>query len=193
MSKEKIVNLPNALSAYRLLAIPFIVWAILKGDKHLFITLLSVNLITDILDGIIARAFKLETALGARLDSLADIGSYLLAVLGLLILEREFVNEHETAFKIIIVLYFIPQIISLFRFRKTLSLHLYSSKVLGYVQGIFMFTYFFFGYSAWYFYFMIIVSCLSYCEEMIIVSFIPQLKSNVKSLYFILKENKLIR
>ena len=192
MKKEKIINLPNALSAYRLLAVPFIIWSIWRGNKNLYITLLSINLITDILDGLIARALKLETKLGAQLDSYADLGSCLMAFAGVFILENGFVKAHATAFEILMGLYALPYIISLMRFRRVPSLHLYSSKLLGYVQGIFMFSYFVFGYSAWYFYFMIAVSCLSYMEEVIIVSFIPQLRSNVRGIYFILKAYKQI-
>src|SRR3546814_12982871 len=79
-AKENSWNVPNALSAYRILALPFIIHSIVTGDKQLFITLLSVNLITDILDGLIARVFRLQTELGAKLDSLADIGTYLMAL-----------------------------------------------------------------------------------------------------------------
>jgi CDP-diacylglycerol--glycerol-3-phosphate 3-phosphatidyltransferase len=190
--KEKIVNVPNALSVYRMLALPFIVYTIVTGNKQLYITLLSINLITDILDGLIARTFKLETELGARLDSFADLGTYVMAFSGMIILEREFVSEHAVAFSIIIGMYALPQLISLVRFHRPTSFHLYSSKTLGYIQGIFIFTYFVFGYNAWYFYFMAVSSILVYTEALIIVISIPVLRSNVRGIYFMLREHKRI-
>lgn len=192
MKKEKVINVPNALSIYRIIALPFIVWSIVDGNKSIYITLLSINLITDILDGWIARTFHLETELGARLDSFADIGTYLMAFSGMIILEGPFVNEHALAFSFVIGMYALPQIISLIRFRRPTSFHLYSSKTLGYIQGIFIFTYFVFGYTPWYFYFMVIASCVVYAEALVIVLSIPALRSNVKGIYFMLKENKKI-
>lgn len=191
-TKEKVINIPNALSVYRIVALPFIIYTIATGNKQLYITLLSVNLITDILDGLIARTFKLETELGARLDSFADIGTYVMAFSGMIVLEKEFVDEHSIAFILVIGLYALPQLVSLIRFRRPTSLHLYSSKTLGYIQGIFIFTYFIFGYAPWYFYFMIVASCLVYLEALIIVCTIPALRSNVKGIYFMLKEHQRI-
>jgi CDP-diacylglycerol--glycerol-3-phosphate 3-phosphatidyltransferase len=178
------------LSAYRILALPFIVWSIVQGDKHLYITLLSINLITDILDGLIARTFHLETELGARLDSLADIGTYLMAFSGMIVLEWDFVSAHAAVFCTVMTLYITPQIISLLRFRRTTSFHLYSSKLTGYVQGIFMFMYFLFGCPLWYFYFMICVSCIAYTEALILVISLPQLRSNVKGLYWMIRDKQ---
>ena len=192
MMNSKLINIPNILSFYRLTAIPFIVRAIFMLDKDLFILLLSINLITDILDGWIARRFKMETEFGARLDSLADIGTIVMAVMGMAFLEPGFMTEHAIAFGLIVGLYVLFEIISLIRFKKFPSLHLYSSKVVGYIQGIFIFTYFMFGYTPWYFYFMVTASCLSYLEELIIILWIPELRSNCKGLYWMLKQNKKI-
>jgi Phosphatidylglycerophosphate synthase len=90
--KENRWNVPNALSAYRILALPFISYALLTADKDLFILLLSINLISDILDGLIARLFNLQTEFGAKLDSVADIGTYLMAFIGMITLEKGFCN-----------------------------------------------------------------------------------------------------
>lgn len=187
MAKPSIYNVPNALSAYRLVALPFIIASIFYGNKNLFITLITVNLITDFLDGFIARTFHLETELGAKLDSLADMGTYISAVAGMLVLEKEFVNNHTNALVLLISLYLLPYVISFLRFRQLNSFHLYSSKVVAYIQGIFIITYFIWGYLDWYFYFMIIASCASYIEEILIVVLIKKLRSNLKSVYHFMK------
>ena len=187
MAKPSIYNVPNALSAYRLVALPFIIASIFYGNKNLFITLITVNLITDFLDGFIARTFHLETELGAKLDSLADMGTYISAVAGMLVLEKEFVNNHTNALVLLISLYLLPYVISFLRFRQLNSFHLYSSKLVAYIQGIFIITYFIWGYLDWYFYFMIIASCASYIEEILIVVLIKKLRSNLKSVYHFMK------
>src|SRR5690606_6242406 len=186
-SKENIWNVPNALSAYRILALPFIIYVIVSADKNLFIILLSINLITAIPAGLIARLFKLQTELGARLDSLADIGTYIMAFTGMIVLEQDFMQEYKVEFMFLIGLWLLPQLLALLRFRRFPSFHLWSNKATGYVQGIFIFTFFVFGFWEPYFYFMLVFSCLAYLEELILVLLLPQLRSNLKSIYFVLR------
>ena len=80
---ENVINVPNGLSLYRLWMFPAIVLLCLTGAEQLFAVFICINLITDILDGLIARTFKLQTRFGARLDSLADVTTYISAILGL--------------------------------------------------------------------------------------------------------------
>lgn len=193
MTKEKVINIPNVLSAYRLVALPFIICAIAGGNKGLFLILLVINLLTDILDGWVARTFSMQTELGAKLDSLADIGTYLMAFSGMIVLETTFVRTYNAPFLIIIALWLLPQVISLLRFRRFPSFHLWSNKAVGYIQGIFIVTYFAWGFHHVYFYFMIVCSCLAYLEELLLVIFIPRLRSNLKSIFLVLKEHKRIQ
>jgi len=69
MKKENIYNVPNFLSFYRLLTFPLVLYFIYTGEENLFAIFLCVNLVTDILDGLIARMFNLKTKFGAKLDS----------------------------------------------------------------------------------------------------------------------------
>ncbi|HEY6159928.1 MAG TPA: CDP-alcohol phosphatidyltransferase family protein, partial [Bacteroidia bacterium] len=144
---------------------------------------------TDIADGLIARTFKLETEFGARLDSFADLGTYILAFTGMVALEHIFVHEHIVAFTVLICFYAAQLAVAVIRFKKPPHLHLYSCKATGYFQGFFVLTYFIFGYTAWYFYLMIIISCLAYLEELVVLLFIPRIRSNVRGIYFMLKEH----
>jgi CDP-diacylglycerol--glycerol-3-phosphate 3-phosphatidyltransferase len=162
---------------------------ILSGHRDLFFLLLCVNLVTDIADGLIARAFKLETEFGAKLDSFADLGTYILAFTGMIVLEKAFIHEHIIAFMVLICFYVTQLLTAIIRFKKPPHLHLYSCKATGYFQGVFMLTYFIYGYTAWYFYLMITVSCLAYLEELVVLLFIPRIRSNVRGIYFMLKEH----
>jgi len=185
--KEKIWNVPNVLSVYRILAIPFIIQAIASGNNSLFIILLSINLITDVLDGLIARLFHLQTELGAKLDSLADIGTYVMAFTGMIVLERSLVMVYRTEFTILIVMWILPQLLSLIRFGRFPSFHLWSYKVTGYIHGIFIFTFFVFGFHEVYFYFMLVISFFAYIEELLLVILLPGLRSNLKNIFFALR------
>lgn len=187
---ENIFNVPNALSAYRLLAFPVILWSILQLHRDLFVILLCVNLITDILDGLIARLFKLETEFGARLDSIADAGTFILALAGMLVFEYDFVSAHSLWFILLALLYAAGITLSLIRFGRMPSLHLYSFKISGYLQGIFLFTYFVFGYNAPYFGFMMLWSYLAFAEELYILGTIPELRSNLRGVYFMYRKKQ---
>lgn len=189
-TQENRINIPNMLSFYRLLAIPFIVWSLIQDNQTLFITLICVNLITDILDGLIARAFNMCTEFGAKLDSLADISTFLLSISGFIIFEKTFVTQHKVAFITLFSFYAIPQITSLIKFSRPTSFHLYSNKIVGYIQGIFIFTFFVFGYHKIYFYFMVVSSCLADFEVFVLVLLLPKIVSNAQSVFSILKRKQ---
>lgn len=186
MSKENIYNVPNFLSFYRLLSFPFVIWLIYSDRESLFALFLCINLVTDILDGLIARIFKLQTEFGARLDSLADNGTYILAILGIYHFK---LNEFDNSIYVLwgfISLLFTANFISFFKFKKWPSLHLYTMKISGYVQGIFFFTLFAFDYNIWMFYSAMIFGYLAMFEEIAILLILKEMKSDVKGLYWVL-------
>jgi CDP-diacylglycerol--glycerol-3-phosphate 3-phosphatidyltransferase len=188
--KEKIWNLPNAISLYRLLSFPFLLYLVFTGNESLFATLLCINLVSDAIDGIIARTFKLQTEFGARLDSLADWGTYILAFVGIYNFKMP---DHGNDFWLLypfIGLIVFYNILSFFKFRRMPSLHLYSTKMGGYFQGIYFFGLFAYGYYAPIFFFAMIWGWLSSIEEIIILIRSKELRSNVKGLYWILKSER---
>lgn len=71
--KGQVLTIPNLMSFFRILLVPFIIWAILglKNDI-LAIVLLAVSALTDVLDGQIARRFNMISELGKALDPVAD-------------------------------------------------------------------------------------------------------------------------
>lgn len=77
-------HIPNLLSLSRFLVLGIVVWLILKEDARLIIAGIAINnyqlialiyfvgFITDILDGLLARAWQVESKLGNLLDHVAD-------------------------------------------------------------------------------------------------------------------------
>lgn len=188
--KENIWNIPNAISTYRLLSFPFLLYLVFAKNESLFATLLCINLVSDAIDGIIARTFKLQTEFGARLDSLADWGTYILAFVGIYNFKMP---DHGNAFWLLypfIGLIVFYNLLSFFKFKRMPSLHLYSTKVGGYLQGIYFFGLFAYGYYAPIFFIAMIWGWLSSIEEIIILLRFKELRSNVKGLYWILKTER---
>ncbi len=84
-------NIPNLLSLFRLLVIPFVVFFLFfPGPLASFMAALifSLALITDLLDGYIARHQKTETTIGKLLDPMADKLLITSAMIMLIPLER---------------------------------------------------------------------------------------------------------
>ena len=69
----KIWTIPNVLSFFRLILVPFIVWSYVGlHNTTLTIILLALSALTDILDGQIARRCHMVSDLGKALDPVAD-------------------------------------------------------------------------------------------------------------------------
>ena len=70
--KNELFTIPNMLSLFRLVLIPFYMTIYLRGGYTLAGMVLALSCLTDLLDGAIARRFHMVTDLGKLLDPLAD-------------------------------------------------------------------------------------------------------------------------
>ncbi|HVL49664.1 MAG TPA: CDP-alcohol phosphatidyltransferase family protein [Candidatus Thermoplasmatota archaeon] len=70
-------QLPNALSYARFALTAATFAVVLAGDKALYVVLVLLAVVTDLLDGPLARRWGVEDARGANLDSLSDYAFYL--------------------------------------------------------------------------------------------------------------------
>ncbi len=190
MPKEKIITIPNLLSFYRILIFPLIFWFILSGKETLFVAFIIINLITDALDGFLARKLNQETVFGARLDSTADKLTYVLAITGIFVFKYETIRPHMLSFYIFIILGIIYLTHSFIKFGKISSLHTYATKIGGYMQGVFLFVLFFYDFIPLFFYIVIIWAILSILEIIAIQMIITEMKPNMKGLYWVLKDRR---
>jgi CDP-diacylglycerol--glycerol-3-phosphate 3-phosphatidyltransferase len=87
-------NLPNALTVLRLLLVPVFAWLLLREDGTdalsgvLAVTVFIAAMVTDYIDGKIARDRGLVTAFGKIVDPIADKALIGAALIGLSILDR---------------------------------------------------------------------------------------------------------
>ena len=72
LTKEQIFTIPNFMSLFRLVLVPFIVWIYVRGSYDVAAVLVLVSAVTDILDGVIARKFNMVSDLGKVLDPICD-------------------------------------------------------------------------------------------------------------------------
>jgi cardiolipin synthase len=65
-------QVPNLLTAARLLAAPYILYLLWTGDYRKALVWFAVASATDVLDGFLARRLKVVSSMGALLDPVAD-------------------------------------------------------------------------------------------------------------------------
>ena len=184
---ENVLNVPNFISLYRLLVFPVILFMALTLRESWFVVLICISLVSDILDGNIARIFKLQTNFGAALDNLADILTIIAALLGLFIFKWTEVQPHAWFLFLFLGIFVISYIIAFVRFGKIPGLHLYSAVTAGYLQGIFLFVLFAFGFYEWLFYLSIGWGIVAYTEKCFVLLKLDDIKIGVKGLYWLMK------
>lgn len=187
---ENILNVPNLISFYRLIISPLILYFALSGQEKLYAIFICISLISDILDGNIARIFKLQTRFGAALDNIADICTYVLAFVGIFLFKWEEIQPHAWIFYIFLGAFLLSYIVAFLRFRKIPGLHLYLAVSSGYVQGIFIFILFAFGFYPWMFYTVIIWGVVAYIEKTFVLLRLDNIRARVKGLYWLIKDQK---
>ena len=190
MKQKEFWTIPNLITLYRLLMVPVILYFAVSGREKLFAIFLVINLISDIIDGYIARRFKMESEIGAKLDSFADNFNYVLAIIGFFIFKMDDLRPHFVSLIIFISMLLLTVIVPLIKFGKFPSFHLYVTKIGGYIQGAFFICLFTIGFIAPFYYFMIIWGMLGAVECIAIDMVIPEMRSNIKGLYWVLKERR---
>jgi CDP-diacylglycerol--glycerol-3-phosphate 3-phosphatidyltransferase len=124
------------------------------------------------------------------LDSIADFGTYIAAIAGVFFFKTSDFQPHLASFFVFIFLLCFAHILSLIKFKRLPSLHLYSWKIGGYIQGAFFIVLFVFRFYPLFYYIVIVWGFLAFCEHIIIQLMIKEMQSNSKGLYWILKNKK---
>ena len=72
LTREQLFTIPNFMSLFRLVLVPFVIWVYVRGAYDAAAGLVLLSAATDILDGIIARRFNMVSDLGKMLDPVCD-------------------------------------------------------------------------------------------------------------------------
>jgi phosphatidylglycerophosphate synthase len=177
----------NGITLYRLVAAPVLVVLVFTGHVTLFSWLLPVSFFTDLIDGTLARRYKVSSVFGSRLDSIADDLTILAGVIGMFVLKAEFVWENALIVGILIALLVIQNIAALARYGRISSFHTWLAKIAAVIQGTFLILMFLLPEPIYpLFYAAAIVSALDLVEEIILVAVLREWKTDVKGLYWVL-------
>ncbi|MCL2508502.1 MAG: CDP-alcohol phosphatidyltransferase family protein [Oscillospiraceae bacterium] len=162
-------HVPNALSISRiilsfLLLVPFIV-----RSPLIYIALYLIIGMTDVLDGPLARRFKVASELGAKLDSFGDIVFFLCIFVSLLVPPRMPFAMFNSIVTISFALAFKLFVIMLTRIKFKVwngIMHTYLDKTVGFLQFFTIPVFFLMGEINYWILFAISTGlCLSAVEE----------------------------
>jgi CDP-diacylglycerol--glycerol-3-phosphate 3-phosphatidyltransferase len=174
-------NTANLITACRIALAPVLLLVAWQGRERLFLALLIVSLVSDIVDGQIARRLNLATELGARLDSWADFLTYMSVPLAIWWLRPDVVATEKIAFFAVVASYAVPIAVGFAKFRGLTSYHTLMVRVASYLLGAAVLVMLAHG-PTLPLRVAVAVLVLAELEEICITLVLPQPRTNVRSI-----------
>jgi CDP-diacylglycerol--glycerol-3-phosphate 3-phosphatidyltransferase len=183
------VRMVSLITVYRIVTFPVIILLLLSENVSVAKWFLLASFTTDAIDGFLARRFNATSVLGAKLDSIGDDLTVLAATFGLSIFQFEFMIQQWIPLCILFGLFLVQIGLALFRYGKISTFHTYLAKLAAVITAVFLLSVYFFDHvHGGLFYAALIVTAIDLIEEIILVLVLPDYRSNVKGLYWVLKE-----
>lgn len=174
-------NVANLITGSRLGFVPVLLVLAWLGREQAFLICLTVSLVTDIVDGKIARWLKQTSEFGTRLDSWADFATYMLLPLCAYWLRPDFLAGEWVACGVVVACFTVPIVIGFAKFRQLTSYHTKMATVAAYCIGAATIVMFAHG-PIWPFRLATAVLVLAELEEIAITFTLPKAHSNVASI-----------
>ncbi len=177
----------NAITVYRLLASVLLLYFIVTARNDLYKWFLAFSFLTDLIDGWLARKYKVVSVFGAKLDSMADDLTFLMAAIGIFVFQPAFILHEIFPIAVLLILYVLQVAVALARYGRMSSFHTYLAKFATLLQGTFFILLFFLpAWPVWLFHIAVAITVLDLIEEIILVVILPEWQPDVKGLYWVL-------
>ena len=175
------VNPANIITLCRILMAPVLVALAYARMDRSFLACLACSLVSDIVDGQLARRCNMATALGSKLDSWADFLTALSLAPGLVWLRPECLSPLAPFIGLAVASYLLPIMVGFAKFRSLTSYHTLLARVAAYGSGAAVLVLFAHGPSA---FFKVSAGLwlVSGIEEIAITLVLAEPRSNVGSL-----------
>lgn len=152
---------------------------------------MGASFFTDLIDGYLARKYKVASILGTKLDSIGDDLTVLVAMIALFVTKPEFIKQEKIIFIVLGSLFLIQVSYAFTRYGKMTSFHTYLAKAAAILQGVFLLLVFFTKQPIMIlFYAAAFITILELIEEIILVYLLPEWKANVKGLFVVIKKQE---
>jgi len=130
-----VVHLPNLVSAFRIACVPALLALAWHGASTSFLLLVGLGLLSDVIDGVLARRLGQESAFGARLDQWGDFALWLALPFGAWWLWRATVLRESPYVLVAVLAMVLPTAIAYAKYRAVPSYHTWSVKLGAIAMG----------------------------------------------------------
>jgi CDP-diacylglycerol--glycerol-3-phosphate 3-phosphatidyltransferase len=179
-------KLPFILIAFRLTLAPlllYIGYTYHQAYRGLIVWLLFLGLISDILDGIIAREQQVSSAALRRLDSQTDMIFWLSAGFTAWFIWPDTIKENKAGIYALLGMEVCCYVVSLIKFGRETCTHAYLSKCWGLTLLAAFTDLILNGNAGSLFMFCLIVGIISHTDRILITLILPQWQHDVPSAY----------
>ncbi len=188
------MNTPQKLILFRFLLVPILPsLAYFIGEKStpIILILMYLGLISDVLDGIIARNQGISSEKLRRLDSQTDMLFWLSLGISTWILHPDLINQNAIAIWSILIMEIACYAISIRKFKKETCTHAFLSKIWGLTLLIAFTSLIGFSHAGVAFYLAIIFGLISHIDVILIVLLLPKWTYDVPSSYhaYLIRKN----
>lgn len=180
------VGIPNFLSSLRLGLVPGLLLLAYAGHAQTFLVCLILCLITDALDGLIARRFNATSEIGAKLDSLADLAVCLAMPFCAWWLRPDVLREEVVAIMVALAAYAAAQGAGLIKFHRLPSYHTWAAKVVATLAAV-AFVAIFAGAPGWLVRVLAPLVVLSCVEEIAITLLLREWRPDIPTFWHAVK------
>lgn len=181
-SKATRLNISNLLSGFRIAAAPVLLYLAWVGRPNLFLALLAVSLISDSVDGFLARKLNWASEFGTRLDSWGDFATYMTVPLCAWWLWPDILKREAPYVIVVICAFVIPALVGFLKFKRLPSFHTWSAKTAAVLMSVAVLL-LFMADIAWPFRCAAVFQALVACEEVAITFLLSEWRGNVPSLW----------
>jgi CDP-diacylglycerol--glycerol-3-phosphate 3-phosphatidyltransferase len=129
-------SIPLALTIFRICSAPVLMVLAAMGRERFFLWLAIAALLSDVLDGALARRLGASSETGRLLDSWADLLIALVSFAGATLLWPDTMRQEAVYFALVLAALVIPNAWGLLRFRRLLGYHTLSAKSSGVLLAV---------------------------------------------------------
>ncbi|MDB2555074.1 CDP-alcohol phosphatidyltransferase family protein [Porticoccaceae bacterium] len=181
---SNLYSIPNILSLLRLVLVPVLVGLASAQRGDIFLVVLAVSLLSDVLDGYLARKLGLVSELGAKLDSWGDILTYAAMILGLHLIWPDIFDKQAEFLFAAMMSFILPTLLAFRKFGAYPSYHTWGAKLAAVLMAPAYYVLILADADS-FFRVVILFHLLVAAEEMAITFILNRPRSNVGSVFYL--------
>ena len=184
---KDILLLPNLWTSLQFITLPSMLYFAWNQNLFLFLVFYLLTFIIDSTDGFLARQLGLCSKLGMYLDTYIDFMMYVIVSISLYLFIPEFLSDYLFILISLFSVTIISRLISIYKFKRALMLHLYSSKMMYFFLTVFIVDYYMTDNPSHLFFMILLLDATVFIlEELLIVIRLKHPREDMLSVFDVL-------